>query len=295
MIHPFSPEGLYTPVPEWEQLRKHIGSDEIFRAMCTKCDEFHNLHVDLGEYEGIIPREEAALGIAEGKVREIAILSRVGKPVCFQVTGLDPNGTLLLSRRAAQLEARSYFLSALRPGDIIPARVQNVTDFGAFCDIGCGFSALMRIDRCCISRLRTAGELFQPGQAIRAAVLGADDHLGLIHLTGRELLGTWEDNAEHFRQGQTVTGTVRSVMPYGIFVELLPNLSGLAEPVPDIQAGDGVSVFLRALLPEKHKIKLNILEKLPGPPPLHPPEYFITSGHIQKWEYYPGSSAVTYF
>lgn len=294
-MQPYSPEGLHTAPPSPEALRRGAGTGEIFRAMCVKCDEFHNLHVDLGENTGVIPREEAALGISDGKAREIAILSRVGKPVCFQVLGFDRSGAPILSRRTAQLEARSYFLSALRPGDIIPARVQNPAAFGVFCDIGCGFSALMRIDRCCISRLRSSAELFHAGQPICAAVLSADDAEGQISLTGRELLGTWEENAEAFRQGQTVTGTVRSVMPYGAFVELTPNLSGLAESVPDIGVGDAVSVFIRAILPQKHKIKLNILEKLPAPLPPKPPEYFITSGHIGRWEYFPGSAAVTYF
>lgn len=294
-MQPYSPEGLTATPPSPEALQQGIRDREIFRAMCVKCDEFHNLHVDLGEVRGIIPREEAALGVAEGRVREIAVLSRVGKPVCFQVLSFDRSGTAILSRRAAQLDARSYFLSALRPGDIIPAIVQNVTDFGVFCDIGCGFSALMRIDRCCVSRLSTAGDLFYPGQPISVAILGVDDQEGMIHLTGRELLGTWEENAEKFRQGQTVTGKVRSIMPYGFFVELTPNLSGLAESVPGIQTGDSVSVFLRAILPEKHKIKLNILEKLPASLPPQPAEYFITSGHISRWEYFPGSKAVTYF
>lgn len=294
-MHPYSPEGLHAVPPSPDTLRRGAGTGEVFQAMCVKCDEFHNLHLDLGVLRGIIPREEAALGIAEGKVREIAVLSRVGKPVCFQVLGFDPSGTVIASRRAAQMEARSYFLNALRPGDILPARVQNPVDFGAFCDIGCGFTALMRIDRCCISRLRSSAELFHPGQPICAAVLSADDAQGQINLTGRELLGTWEENVEAFRQGQTVTGTVRSVMSYGAFVELTPNLSGLAESVPDIQVGDAVSVFLRAILPQKHKIKLNILEKLPKPLPPRPPEYFITSGHIGRWEYYPGSAAITYF
>lgn len=294
-MQPYRPEGLTAPTPDPEALRRGMEDHEIFQAMCVKCDEFHNLHVDLGEIQGIIPREEAALGIAEGRVREVAIVSRVGKPVCFQVLTFDRNGNAVLSRRAAQLEARSYFLSALRPGDIIPARVQNGSALGAFCDIGCGFTALMRIHRCCISRLESAADLFHPGQPICAAILEVDDREGLVHLTGRELLGTWEENAENFRQGQTVTGIVRSVMPYGIFVELMPNLSGLAESVPGIQVGDRVSVFLRAVLPEKHKIKLNILEKLPSPLPQRPVEYFITSGHINRWEYFPGSKAVTYF
>lgn len=294
MQQPYRPEGMQPGVSCGDDLRLGMETGKILQAMCVKCDEFHNLHLDLGPLRGIIPREEAALGIAEGKLREIAILSRVGKPVSFQVLAIRGD-TAVCSRRAAQLEARSYFLSALRPGDIIPARVQNPTHLGAFCDIGCGFTALMRIDRCCISRLTSAAELYRSGQEIRAAILDADDREGQILLTGRELLGTWEENAEAYRQGQTVTGSVRSVMPYGAFVELTPNLSGLAEPVPDIQAGDAVSVFIRAILPEKHKVKLNILEKLPAPLPLQPPEFYITSGHINSWEYFPGSKSATYF
>ena len=294
-MQPFRPEGLFAAPPGFEDLQNGIATGEIFRAMCVKCDEYHNLHVDLGDRTGIIPREEAALGLAEGKVREIAILSRVGKPVSFQVMALDRDRKPVLSRRRAQLEAKSYFLSALRPGDVIPAVVLNPADFGLFCDIGCGVTALMRIDRCCISRLQSAKEHYQPGQLIRAAILSIDDLEGQITLTGRELLGTWEENAEKYRQGQTVTGTVRSIMPYGIFVELTPNLSGLAEPMPDLNPGDPVSVYIRAILPQKHKLKLNILEKLPTMPLPDQTEYFITSGHIDKWEYYPGSQAVTYF
>ncbi len=294
-MHPYPPEGLFAAPPGLDALHQGLQTGEIFRAMCTKCDEFHDLHVDLGTIKGLIPRSEAALGIAEGRVREYAILSRVGKPVSFQVLGFREDGTALLSRRAAQIEARDYFLNALHPGDILPATVQAPASFGVFCDIGCGFSALMRIDRCCISRLESTLDLYRPGQKIFTAILSVDDQEGLLHLTGRELLGTWEENAAQFHQGETVPGTVRSVMPYGIFVELTPNLSGLAEFQPDIQTGDSVSVFLRAILPQKHKIKLNILEKLPTALPPAPLNYRITSGRLHSWEYFCGSSAVTYF
>lgn len=292
-MHPYKPEGLTVRPPDRETLLRAAQTGEILSAMCIKCDEYHNLHVDLGNQRGFIPRQEAVLGLPD--VREIAILSRVGKPVCFQVMGFCGDNTLLLSRRAAQSDARNYFLNSLHPGDILPARIQNTAPFGIFCDIGCGFSALMRLDRCCISRLQSPADLFHPGQEIRAAVLSVDDREGFVNLTGRELLGTWEENAEQFRQGQTVAGRVRSILPYGIFIELLPNLSGLAEPTPGIQVGDSVSVLLRAILPQKHKIKLTILEKLPAPLPAPEMTYFITSGHISKWEYFSGSQAVTYF
>lgn len=291
----YRPEGLPITLPSPEALHKGAGTAAIFQAMCVKCDEFHNLHVNLGPIRGLIPREEAALGISEGVTKEFSILSRVGKPVCFQVLAFDRNGTAILSRRAAQLDAKKHFLSTLQPGDVLPAIIQNPAPFGAFCDIGCGFPALMRIDRCCVSRLRTSSERFYTGQSIHAAVLAVDKDAGQIHLTGRELLGTWEENAARFRAGQTVTGTVRSVMPYGAFVELTPNLSGLAETVPGIVPGDRVSVFIRSILPEKHKLKLNILELLPPADARQEPKYYITSGHMDRWAYYPGSNAVTVF
>ena len=293
-MNPYVPEGVNAAPPDAEDLRRGMGTGEIFQAMCVKCDEFHNLHLQLKDTKAIIPREEAALGIREGNIKEIAILSRVGKWVSFQALGFDSRGTAILSRRAAQAEAKHYFLNTLRPGDVIPAVVLNNTAFGVFCDIGCGIAALMRIDRCCISRLSTTAEHFSPGQRIYVAILSVDDTQGLIHLTGRELLGTWEENAENFRPGQTVTGFVRSIMPYGVFIELSPNLSGLAEPTIPVAQGDAVSVFIRSIQPEGHKMKLTVLERLKEPiaPQLH---YFITQGHLDHWEYYPGSSAVTYF
>lgn len=293
-MNPYNPEGVNAALPTADDLRRGMGTGEIFQARCIKCDEFHNLHLELKEIQGIIPREEAALGIREGTAKEIAILSRVGKWVSFQAIGFDSRGTAILSRRAAQAEAKSYFLNALRPGDIIPAVVQNAAEFGVFCDIGCGCTALMRIERCCISRLTTTAEHFHTGQHIHAAVLAVEDASGLIHLTGRELLGTWEENAELFRPGQTVTGTVRSVMPYGVFIELTPNLSGLAEPSFPLAPGDPVSVYIRSIQYDKHKLKLSVLEKLAEPQPASL-TYFVTGGHLDSWKYHPDSRAVTYF
>ena len=292
-MQPYRPEGPQAALPDPEALRRSAGTGEIFYAPCVKCDEFHNLHLDLGPVRGMIPREETAF--VTGKQRDYGLLSRVGRWVSFQVLGFDSRGNIIGSRRAAQLEARDYCMSALHPGDVIPAVVRNPSKFGVFCDIGCGFTALMRISRCCVSRLATTADLFHTDQTVYAAVLDVDDANGQILLTGRELLGTWEENAARFQPGQTVTGTVRSVMPYGAFVELTPNLSGLAENTGEVRPGDPVSVYVRSILPQKHKIKLNIIEPLPKP--AQPPqlEYRVRRGHLDRWEYFPGSRAVTVF
>lgn len=89
------------------------------------CDAEHNLVVSLGAFTGLIPRTETAIGIADGSM-EIAILSRVGKPVSFLVDAVErEEGELrpILSRRKAQEMALSYLLDTLEPGMVIPASV----------------------------------------------------------------------------------------------------------------------------------------------------------------------------
>ena len=276
-----------------EELRKAMAGGGILEGLALKCDAHHDLCVDLGCARGVIPREETAVGIREGTLRDIAILSRVGKPVCFRVTDLPEGLPPVLSRRAAQEEALDRIFAAWSPGDIIPAVVTSLTAFGAFCDVGCGVTALLGIENISVSRIAHSRDRFREGQRIYAAVKLLDPDQRRIFLTHKELLGTWAENAAAFRPGQTVTGIVRSVQPYGAFVELLPNLSGLADPNPDLREGDAVSVYIKSILPEKQKIKLVALHRLePGAVPPQPVTYYRTGGHIDFWEYSPGRITV---
>lgn len=277
-----------------EELSKAMYGGEILEGVAIKCDERHNLLVDLGCAIGMIPRQDTAIGIREGTLRDIAILSRVGKPVDFQVLDLPEDGMPILSRRAAQEEALSHFLRTLLPGDILPATISNLTAFGAFCDIGCGIPALLGIENISVSRISHSRDRFDEGQRIYAAIKQIDQENGRIFLTHKELLGTWEENAANFRQGQTVTGVVRSVKEYGAFIELLPNLSGLADPNPTLREGDTVCVYIKSILPEKQKIKLVALHRLePGTVPPIPLTYYLTVGHLDRWVY--GAHQTTVF
>jgi small subunit ribosomal protein S1 len=106
-----------------------------------------------------------------------------------------------------------------------------------------------------------------------------------ICLTHKELLGNWEENVSLFRAGETVAGIVRSVEDYGIFVELAPNLAGLAEPKEGVHAGQSVSVYIKAIIPDKMKIKLIIVDvcsESSEPMPLH---YFTDNDRISIWQY----------
>ena len=98
-------------------------------------------------------------------------------------------------------------------------------------------------------------------------------------LTIRELLGTWEENAAGFTVGETVVGIVRSVEEYGTFIEIAPNLAGLAESCTDLVPGQAVSVYIKNILPEKMKIKLVIVNHALSQRHRFELKYFITEGH----------------
>lgn len=260
----------------------------ILEARAAWCDCAHDLCVDMGCMKGLIPREEGAVGIREGTVRDIAILTRVGHPVCFTVTGFCGEGSerrAILSRAAAQRMCLSEYIEGLTPGDIIPARVTHLEPFGAFCDIGCGIVALMPIDSVSVSRVEHPDERFSVGMDIYAVIRTKTG--SRITLSHKETLGTWSENAARFAAGETVTGIVRSVENYGAFVELAPNLAGLAEPRDDLRPGRKVSVYIKSIIPQKMKIKLIVIDILGEQDEAEPPEYFLTSGHIDRFEYSP--------
>lgn len=265
----------------------------ILEARAVVCTQEHDLIVDLGFCQGRIPRCEGAIGICDGSTRDIALLSRVNKPVCFLVEHLEqnPDGSItpILSRRQAQLLCRQELLSTLRPGDIIPAQVTHLEPFGCFVDIGCGIPSLIPIDCISVSRIAHPGDRFRPGQDIRAIVTGIEENFRIL-LSHKELLGTWEENAACFSSGETVSGIVRSVEPYGIFVELAPNLAGLAEFKAGVRPGQHASVYIKSLIPDKMKIKLILIDSFDAVCRPDPPHYFVESGHMDCWIYSPASA-----
>ncbi len=263
----------------------------IVEGRAVMCDFDHNLVVELGCMKGIIPRSEGTIGITEGKVKDIALISRVGKPVCFTVTAIipDENGKLCarLSRKSAQEKCRKEYIEKLSVGDIIGARVTHLEPFGAFCDIGCGVVALLPIDAISVSRISHPADRFSTGDDIKAVVKAIDEN-GRITLSQKELLGSWEQNAALFSQGQTVSGIVRSVESYGVFVELSPNLAGLAELKNGVEVGMTASVYIKSLIPEKMKVKLIIVDAFSGGGRKEY-KYFCNDGHINYWRYSPES------
>ena len=282
-------------------LERAMREDAILEASAMLCDEARNLHIGLcAGAVGIIPQSEV-LSLRPGESgKDIAVLTRVGKKVCFKITGIDDSVSpvrVLLSRRAAQEECRTAYTSCLSPGDLIPARVTHTEPFGAFCDIGCGLISLLPVDAISVSRISSPADRLHNGMEIRAAVRTVDPESGRIYLSMRELLGTWEENTSLFTPGQTVAGVIRSVESHGIFIELTPNLAGLAE-VRDRERdlasiGHIAAVYIKSINPERMKVKLALVDSYKGNvtvPPLH---YYVPQSvhHLDRWVYSPASCA----
>lgn len=139
----YYPEGALINTPEnkaqlrsLETLLAAAESGAILEARAAVCGSSHDLIVELPCGRGIIPRNEGAVGIEDGSTRDIALITKVNKPVCFKVIKAEMrDGAVVaeLSRRAAQEECIERYISRLRTGDIIPARVTHLEQFRCIC------------------------------------------------------------------------------------------------------------------------------------------------------------------
>lgn len=271
-----------------EELYHCITTGEVLQSTALAFDTSRRLRFELGGQRGYMPYAECVDTSNGEEIKDIAVLTRVGRPTCFVITGTtaDENGgeAFLLSRAAAQRRCRSEYLDLLESGSVIPCTVTHIENFGAFCDIGCGIPALLPIDCLSVSRISTPADRVQVGQQLLCAIKSRDLQ-GRIVLTLRELLGTWSENAACFAPGETVVGIVRSVEEYGVFIEIAPNLAGLAEADPSLSPGQAVSVYIKNILPDKMKIKLVVVNKNLNQPLRFEPHYFVTKGRISRWTY----------
>ena len=302
----FKPEGMLIRDAENREyisslagLQRAMNEDKILEATVLLCDSNMRLHIDLYGIRGIIEKQEAMLCREGEDVKDIAVITRVGKPVCFKVIGFENEGgrtVAILSRREAQKQCFLEYLSDLAAGDIVPARVTHLDSFGAFMDVGCGISSLLTVDSISVSRISHPSDRLSVGDTVYTVVKSIDRENGRIFVSMRELLGTWSENAANFEVGQTVVGIVRSIESYGVFIELAPNLAGLAEIREGTNdqsiaiVGEYVAVYIKSIIPDKMKIKLVLIDSYRGTLPEKSMRYYVdckSTDHIDRWRYSP--------
>ena len=245
-------------------LKEAMDKNETLEGLVTMADADFNLHVDLDGIKGIVPRAEVSSTVdANGLPRPVASITKVNKRVQFKIKEINrtaDNGVeVVLSRKAVELEVKEWMFKNLKEGMVLSGIVRNMEQYGVFIDIGGGVTGLLHIEDISVARIMHPEERFKIGDKIKVMVKSFDKASGKIVLTHKELLGTWEDNIKDFREGTTVIGIARAREKNGIFVELRPNLVGLADHKPGVEYGEHVSVFIKKIIPEKKKIKLVIV------------------------------------
>lgn len=263
----FIPEGWLDTKDELDinLIQSAFSDGQVLQGIVNDCDSDLNLHIDLGNnIKGIIPRNELeAINVDElGFCNPSICKNKVNNFVQFKVKEInDINNNVILSRKVVQQEALNWLKSNLHQGMIVNGIVRNIRKFGAFVEIGGGIVGLLHIEDISVSRIKSPEERFNIGQKINVMIKSIDNENNKVVLSYKELLGDWEENIKEYNEKTIVEGTVKETDKYknGIFIELKPNLVGLAEYKEGLEYGQRVNVYIKKIIKDRKKIKLLII------------------------------------
>lgn len=236
---------------------------DILQGIVKNCDKDYNLHVELKNgMHGIIPRQEIeAINVDEkGYPKENLCIGKVHKYVQFKLKEKDGD-KLIFSRKDVQQEVLNSVKTDLKVGDNIKGIVKNITPYGAFIDIGGGVVGLAYIEDLSVARIKTPYERLKIGQNVNIVVKSINRETGKISLSYNDTLGTWEENAKKFSVGMNTKGIIRETEKNknGIFIELTPNLVGMAEYKEGLKYGEKVDLYIKKIDYDKKKVKVVLL------------------------------------
>ncbi|AEK58043.1 MULTISPECIES: 30S ribosomal protein S1 [Acidithiobacillus] len=213
-------------------------------------------------------------------VRDVAYLE--GKDLEMKIIKLDrKRNNVVVSRRAVveqeQSAERGALLESIQEGAILEGVVKNLTDYGAFIDLG-GIDGLLHITDMGWRRVKHPSEVVSAGDEVRVMVLKFDRERGRISL-GMKQLGEdpWQDISRRYPEGTRIFGKVTNITDYGAFVEIEEGVEGLVHvseidwtnknlnPAKALHLGQEVEVMVLDIDEERRRISLGIKQCLPNP------------------------------
>jgi small subunit ribosomal protein S1 len=206
----------------------------------------------------------------------------VGKTFPFKIIKINHRrGNVVISRRALLEESRDKkrqtTLSTLNEGQLIQGTVKNITDYGAFLDLG-GIDGLLHITDISWGRVGHPSDMFSVGDRLEVLVLKYDRDTGRISLgLKQKTADPWTDVTAKYPEGTRVTGKVVSLTDYGAFVELVPGVEGLVHvsemswthevrhPSRVVSIGDAIEAQVLHVDQQGRKISLGMKQTAPNP------------------------------
>jgi len=213
-------------------------------------------------------------------VRDVTPLMDIPQP--FQILKMDRRrGNIVVSRRAileeTRAEQRSGLIQTLAEGQIIEGVVKNITDYGAFVDLG-GIDGLLHVTDLSYKRINHPSEMINIGDTVRVQIIRINRDTQRISLGMKQLESDpWEGASAKYPVGAKLTGRVTNITEYGAFVELEPGIEGLVHvsemswtkknvhPGKIVSTSQEVEVMVLEVDPEKRRISLGLKQTLANP------------------------------
>lgn len=232
--------------------------------------------VDLDGAVAFLPRSQVDIR----PIRDVTPLMHNPQP--FEILKMDKRrGNIVVSRRTvleeSRAEQRSEIVQNLEEGQVVDGVVKNITDYGAFVDLG-GIDGLLHITDMAWKRVRHPSEVVEVGQELDVRVLKYDRERNRVSL-GLKQLGEdpWDNIARRYPSNCRVFGKVSNVTDYGAFVEIEPGVEGLVHvsemdwtnknvnPAKVVQVGDELEVMVLDVDEERRRISLGIKQVTSNP------------------------------
>jgi len=232
--------------------------------------------VDLGGAVAFLPGSQ----IDVRPVRDVGPLMGVPQP--FQILKMDRRrGNIVVSRRAvleeSRAEQRAEIVAKLSEGDIVDGVVKNVTDYGAFVDLG-GVDGLLHVTDMAWRRVNHPSEILNIGETVKVQVIKVNKDTQRISLGMKQLQADpWESVAQKYPAGSKWTGRVTNITDYGAFVELEPGVEGLVHvsemswtkknvhPGKIVSTSQEVEVMVLDVDPQKRRVSLGLKQCMGNP------------------------------
>jgi small subunit ribosomal protein S1 len=225
--------------------------------------------VDLDGVIAFLPGSQADVR----PIKDPNVLLNIVQP--FQILKMDAKlGNIVVSRKAILEESRSEdrdkMLSTIKEGDVLKGTVKNITDYGAFVDLG-SVDGLLHVTDISWSRINHPSEMLNFGQEIDVMVIKYNEDTKRISLGMKQLdANPWESIKDEFPVGKVMKGKITNIADYGVFIELKDGIEGLVHsseiawgksnqnPKKSLNIGEEVEFVILDVDTEKHRISLSI-------------------------------------
>jgi small subunit ribosomal protein S1 len=258
----------------WDGLRDLMKSGEVLNLKVSDANK-GGLMVKIGNVTGFLPVSqlipEHYPRVEGGDKNKILDFLRkfIGQPLQIKVLDVDEKEEkLIVSEKAAWEEVQEKAVSKFKVGDKVKGKITAVTDFGAFVEFGTKMEGLVHISELAWQRIDNPRDIVKVGDQVEAEIINIEGTK--IFLSMKKLQkDPWANISEKYKVGDMVNGKVLKVNPFGLFVELDPEIHGLAhiselsdKPITDVneiaKAGETIKFRIISIEPKDHRLGLSL-------------------------------------